>query len=35
VICNDAATAGQRVAAESPDPCLSLGKGGRYCPPAK
>jgi hypothetical protein len=35
VICNGSATAAQKMATEDADPCLSLGKGGRYCPPAK
>ena len=35
VICNSSAAAAQTVAAENADRCLSLGKGGRYCPPAK
>jgi hypothetical protein len=35
VICSGSTTAAQKVAAENADPCLSLGKGARYCPPAK
>ncbi len=35
LICNASATAAQKVAVENADPCLSLGKGARYCPPAK
>jgi hypothetical protein len=35
VICNSSAAAAQAIAAEIADRCLSLGKGGRYCPPAK
>ncbi len=34
VICNEAAIATRRIAAEDRDACVSLGKGGRYCPPA-
>jgi hypothetical protein len=35
LICNGATTAAQKVAVENADPCLSLGKGARYCPPSK
>jgi hypothetical protein len=35
LICNRSTTAAQKVAAENADPCVSLGKGARYCPPAK
>ena len=35
VICNGSTTAAQKVATENADPCLSLGRGGRYCPSAK
>ena len=35
VICDSSTTAAQEIAPESADPCLSLGRGGRYCPPAK
>jgi hypothetical protein len=35
VICDRSTTAAQKVAAENADPCVSLGKGARYCPPAK
>jgi hypothetical protein len=35
VICNGSATVAQKIAPESADPCLSFGKGGRYCPPTK
>ena len=34
VICNGSAPAAQKIATENADPCLSLGRGGRYCPPA-
>lgn len=35
LICNPSTTAPQKVAVENADPCLSLGKGARYCPSAK
>jgi hypothetical protein len=35
VICNGSATAAQKMATENADPCLSFGRGGRYCPPTK
>ena len=36
VICNGSATAAAKnIASENADRCLSLGKGGRLCPPAK
>ena len=35
VICDSSATAAQKMATENADPCLSFGRGGRYCPPAK
>lgn len=35
VICNASAIGAQKMAMENADPCLSLGKGVRYCPPAK
>jgi hypothetical protein len=35
VICTDPTTAAQKITAENADPCLSLGRGGRYCPPVK
>jgi hypothetical protein len=35
VICNGSATAAEKMATENADPCLSLGRGRRYCPPAK
>lgn len=35
VICNRSATAAQKIASESVDACLSFGRGGHYCPPAK
>jgi hypothetical protein len=35
VICNRSATAAQKIATESVDACLSFGRGGHYCPPAK
>jgi hypothetical protein len=35
VICNGSAAAAKWEAAENPDRCLSLGKGGRFCPPTK
>jgi len=35
VICNGSAAAAQKMATENADPCPSLGKGARYCPPAK
>jgi hypothetical protein len=35
VICNRSATAAQKIATENVDPCLSFGRGGRCCPPAK
>jgi hypothetical protein len=35
LICNGSTTAAHKIAAETADPCLSLGKGARYCPPAK
>jgi hypothetical protein len=35
LICNGATTAAQKVAVENADPCVSLGKGARYCPPSK
>jgi hypothetical protein len=35
LICNGSTTAARKMAAEDADPCLSLGKGARYCPPAK
>jgi hypothetical protein len=34
VICNRTASAG-KIASENADRCFSLGKGGRFCPPAK
>jgi hypothetical protein len=33
VICNRSATA--EIATEIVNPCLSFGRGGRYCPPGK
>jgi hypothetical protein len=33
VICNGSATAAQEIATENP--CVSVGRGGRYCPPTK
>jgi hypothetical protein len=33
VICNGSAA--QKIPTEDADPCLNLGRGGRYCPPAK
>ena len=35
VICNGSPTVARKMAAETADTCLSLGRGGRYCPPAK
>jgi hypothetical protein len=35
VICNGSASAAQKMTTENADPCLNLGKGGRYCAPAK
>ena len=35
VICDGSTTAARKVATENADPCLSLGRGGRYCPSAK
>jgi hypothetical protein len=35
VICNGSTAAAQKIPTEDADPCLSLGKGARYCPPAK
>jgi hypothetical protein len=35
VICNGSPTASRKMAAENADTCLSLGRGGRYCPSAK
>jgi hypothetical protein len=35
VICDSSATAAQKIAAETADSCLSFGRGGRSCPPAK
>jgi hypothetical protein len=35
VICNGSTAAAQKIPTEDADPCLSLGRGGRYCPPAK
>ena len=35
VICDSSTTAAHEMARESADTCLSLGRGGRYCPPAK
>ena len=35
VIWNRSATAAQKIASESVDACLSFGRGGHYCPPAK
>jgi hypothetical protein len=34
-ICNGAATAAQKISTGDADPCVSLGKGTRYCPPTK
>jgi hypothetical protein len=34
MIC-DGSTAVRKVATENADPCLSFGRGGRYCPPTK
>jgi hypothetical protein len=33
VICNGSAA--QKISTDDADPCLNLGRGGRYCPPAK
>jgi hypothetical protein len=36
VICNGStAAAAQKIPTDDADPCLSLGKGARYCPPSK
>jgi hypothetical protein len=35
VICNGSATAAEKMVTENADRCLSFGRGGRYCPPAK
>jgi hypothetical protein len=35
LICNGSTTVAHKMATENADPCLSLGKGARYCPPAK
>ena len=35
VICNGSTAAAQKIPTEDADPCLSLGKGARYCPLAK
>jgi hypothetical protein len=35
LICNGSTAATPKMAAEDAGPCLSLGKGARYCPPAK
>ena len=35
VICNGSASAARQMKTENADSCLSLGKGGRYCAPAK
>ena len=35
MICNDSTTTARKVAAENADPCISLGRGGRYCPPTR
>ena len=32
MICDDSTTAARKLATENADPCLSLGRGGRYCP---
>jgi hypothetical protein len=34
MIC-DSSGAVRKVATENADPCLSFGRGGRYCPPTK
>ena len=35
VICNGSTAAAQKIPTEDADPCLSLGKGARYCPAGK
>ena len=35
LICNGPTTHARKMGAADADPCLSLGKGARYCPPAK
>jgi hypothetical protein len=35
VICGGSTKTPPKVAIENADSCFSLGRGGRYCPPAK